>query len=104
MMAPMEKKTATLIFESLASGVRLDVFKCLLRKGPDGMVAGEIASTLDIPSSNLSFHLKDLVQKNLITVEQEGRFLRYKANVNVMNDLISFLMSECCIDSPRKFC
>lgn len=103
-MAPMEKKTATLIFESLASGVRLDVFKCLLRKGPDGMVAGEIASTLDIPSSNLSFHLKDLVQKNLITVEQEGRFLRYKANVNVMNDLISFLMSECCIDSPRKFC
>ncbi|MBP6860764.1 MAG: helix-turn-helix transcriptional regulator [Neisseriaceae bacterium] len=100
----MEKKTATLIFESLASGVRLDVFKCLLRKGPDGMVAGEIALALDIPASNLSFHLKDLLQKNLITVEQEGRFLRYRANITVMNDLIGFLKAECCIDSPRKFC
>ena len=42
----MDKNTATTIFESLSSGVRLDVFRLLVKKGFDGMVAGEIAATL----------------------------------------------------------
>ncbi len=100
----MDKQNAAFIFESLASGVRLDVFKCLIRKGPDGMVAGEIATALGLSASNLSFHLKDLRQKNLISVEQEGRFLRYRANIALMNELIGFLMAECCVDSSQKHC
>lgn len=45
----MNKQTATTIFESLSSGVRLDVYRLLIKMGTEGMVAGEIASTLDIP-------------------------------------------------------
>jgi DNA-binding transcriptional ArsR family regulator len=98
----VDKFIATSIFESLASGVRLDVFRLLVKKGLDGMVAGEIASTLEIPSTNLSFHLKALAQARLVTVEQEGRYQRYRANIPLMLDLIAYLTDECCSGNPQQ--
>lgn len=95
----MEGDTATTIFESLSSGVRLDVFRLLVRKGAEGMVAGDLATALDVPPSNLSFHLKALTYAHLLTVEQEGRFQRYRANTALMMDLVAYLMAECCVDS-----
>jgi len=98
----MEKANATAVFESLASGIRLDVYRLLVRKGPAGLVAGEIAGALDIPSTNLSFHLKALTQARLATVAQEGRFQRYRANMPLMLDLIAYLTAECCAGDPEK--
>jgi len=98
----MEKTSATAVFESLASGIRLDVYRLLVRKGPEGLVAGEIASALDLPSTNLSFHLKALTQARLVTVEQEGRFQRYRANMPLMLDLIGYLTAECCAGDPGQ--
>jgi len=98
----MEKASATAVFESLASGIRLDVYRLLVREGAQGMVAGEIASVLDLPSTNLSFHLKALTQARLVTVEQEGRFQRYRANMPLMMDLIAYLTAECCAGHPEQ--
>lgn len=98
----MEKAIATTVFESLASGIRLDVYRLLVREGTEGLVAGEIASALDIPSTNLSFHLKALTQARLVTVEQEGRFQRYRANMPLMLDLIGYLTAECCAGHPEQ--
>jgi ArsR family transcriptional regulator len=98
----MEKSSATAVFESLASGIRLDVYRLLMRTGTQGMVAGEIAGALDIPSTNLSFHLKALTQSRLVTVEQEGRFQRYRANMPLMQDLIGYLTAECCAGHPEQ--
>ncbi len=93
---------AITVFESLSSGVRLDVFRLLVKTGPEGMVAGEIATTLEIPPTNLSFHLKALTQAKLVTVEQEGRFQRYRANLLLMLDLIAYLTEECCGGNPQQ--
>lgn len=98
----MEKQTATTIFESLSSGVRLDVYRLLIKMGTEGLVAGEIASTLDIPPTNLSFHLKALTQAGMLTVEQEGRYQRYRANIPLMLDLIAWLTKECCAGHPEQ--
>ena len=98
----MEKTTATRIFESLASGLRLDVYRLLVRQGLQGMVAGEIASTLAVPPANLSFHLKALTQAGMLSVEQEGRFQRYRANIPLMLDLIAYLTEECCSGHPEQ--
>ncbi|MCX7085107.1 MAG: helix-turn-helix transcriptional regulator [Methylococcales bacterium] len=92
----MDKQLATILFESLASGVRLDVFRLLVKHAPDGLVAGEIALALELPATNLSFHLKALTQASLITVTQEGRYQRYRANLVIMQDLINYLTAECC--------
>lgn len=98
----MDKPTATSVFESLSSGVRLDIFRLLVKQGLDGMVAGEIAATLNVPPTNLSFHLKALTQARLATVEQEGRYQRYRANIPLMLDLIAYLTDECCSGNPQQ--
>ena len=98
----MDKSSATAIFESLASGVRLDAFRLLVKKGTEGMVAGEISTTLELPPTNLSFHLKAMVHADLVNVTQEGRFQRYRANTPLMLDLIGYLTEECCAGQPEQ--
>jgi DNA-binding transcriptional ArsR family regulator len=92
----MDKNTAVTVFESLASGVRLDIFRLLVRAAPAGCVAGQIAAELQLPPTNLSFHLKALTQAGLLTVEQEGRYMRYRANTDLMFGLVEYLTAECC--------
>ncbi|GAB3233461.1 ArsR/SmtB family transcription factor [Pseudaeromonas pectinilytica] len=98
----MNKEIATQVFESLASGVRLDVYRLLVKAGLEGMVAGQIASTLAIAPNNLSFHLKAMTHAGLLSVAQEGRFQRYRANIPLMLDLIAFLTEECCAGHPEQ--
>ena len=97
----MDKKLATTLFESLASGIRLDVFRLLVKQAPAGLVAGEIATILALPPTNLSFHLKAMTHASLINVTQEGRYQRYRANLTVMQALIDYLTAECCTGHPE---
>ncbi len=92
----MEKNTACRVFDCLSSPVRLDAFRLLVKHGPKGLVAGEIATELDVPPSSMSFHFKEMTYAGLITVEAEGRFLRYRANLELVHDLIAYLTDECC--------
>ena len=98
----MNKEIATQVFESLASGVRLDVYRLLVKAGLEGMVAGQIASELAIAPNNLSFHLKAMTHAGLLSVEQEGRFQRYRANIPLMLELIAYLTEECCAGHPEQ--
>ena len=97
----MNKDTATKVFESLASGIRLDVWRLLVKAGLEGRVAGQLASELDIAPNTLSFHLKAMLHADLLSVEQEGRFLRYRANIPLMLDLIGYLTEEWCAGHPE---
>jgi DNA-binding transcriptional ArsR family regulator len=98
----MEKALATTVFESLASGVRLDIYRLLVKAVPDGMVAGEIGAALALPPTNLSFHLKAMTHAQLVTVVQEGRYQRYRANLGLVQDLIAYLTAECCAGHPEQ--
>ena len=102
----METKTATTIFEVLTSEARLSIFRLLVKYAPDGLVAGEISRMLEIPKTNLSFHLKTIVYSGLASVEREGRNTRYKANIPLMLETIDFLTAECCSGNPehRRTC
>ncbi len=97
----METKQASKIFEALSSDVRLDLFRLLVKNAPDGLVQGDIAKQLDVPSTNLSFHLKTIVQSGLVDVEREGRFMRYKANIPLMLNIVGYLTEECCAGNPE---
>ena len=98
----MEQDQAIKVLESLASGMRLDVYRLLMRAGPDGLVAGEIAAALAVPPTNLSFHLKALTQAGLLGVTPEGRFQRYRANLALMTALVDYLTAECCAGHPEQ--
>ena len=98
----METQNATSIFEALSAGARLDVFRLLVKYAPDGLVAGEIAKMLGVPSTNLSFHLKALLHSGLVSMEKEGRFWRYRANIPLMLETIAYLTAECCSGKPEQ--
>ena len=97
----METKTAIGIFEVLTSELRLLAFKLLVKHAPEGLIAGDIARLLEIPKTNLSFHLKNLVQSGLASMEREGRNIRYRANIPLMLETIAFLTDECCSANPQ---
>ena len=97
----MDTGSAVKIFESLSSGIRLDIYRLLVKVGPQGAVAGEIGAELGVPPTNLSFHLKALTQSQLLSVVQEGRFLRYCAQLALMHDLVAYLTQECCSGHPE---
>ena len=98
----MNNQQAVYMFESLASGTRLEIYRLLVRAGLKGMVAGDIASTLGVAPNNLSFHLKNLAQSSMVSVEQEGRFQRYRANFPQMLEMIAYLTAECCSGHPEE--
>lgn len=84
------------LFEALASETRLEIFRLLVKRAPEGMVAGELAQALELPPNNLSFHLRALARRGLIRVERKGRFMRYRANIPLMLGMIAYLTEECC--------
>lgn len=98
----MDITQATPLFEALASPVRLSIFRLLVRHGETGIVAGDIAVAVNVSTTNLSFHLKNLLHAGLVSVEQEGRFSRYRANIPLMLDVVAFLTEECCAGDPGK--
>lgn len=98
----MDTKTAAEIFDALASEARLAVFRLLVKYAPDGLVAGDISRLLEIPKTNLSFHLKAIVHSGLASMEREGRNTRYRANVPLMLEIIAYLTSECCSGHPEQ--
>ena len=75
---------------------RLRITRLLLSAHPDGMVAGEIQTELGVSASNLSHHLEKLKHEGVIDVKREGSFLRYTANTDAIQDLLTFLFAECC--------
>ena len=92
----MDNKTAVRSLAALAQESRLEVYRHLVQAGPGAVPAGELAETLEIPATTLSFHLKTLSQAGLIEARQDGRFIYYSANYAAMNALLSFLSDNCC--------
>jgi len=84
------------MFSAMGTKPRLRIMQLLLSAHPEGLVVGEIQGELDIPNSTLSHHLDKLKNEGLVNVQRESTFLRYTANTDALQDLLSFLYSECC--------
>ena len=84
------------MLSAMGTEPRLRIMQLLLSAHPDGLVVGEIGHELAIPSSTLSHHLEKLKNEDLVNVQREGTFLRYMASTEALQELLSFLYSECC--------
>ncbi|HST45300.1 MAG TPA: metalloregulator ArsR/SmtB family transcription factor [Luteimonas sp.] len=94
----MEHQTATVALSALGHATRLSVFRLLVQAGRGGRLAGDIATALALPGATLSFHLKELATAGLITGEQRGRTICYRADFDAMNGLVGYLTENCCAD------
>ena len=94
------------MFAAMGTEWRLRIMQLLLASHPQGLVVGEIQAELGLSGSNLSHHLDKLKNEDLVQVEREGTFLRYRANVDALQQLLGFLYAECCTRSkavnPKK--
>src|ERR1019366_5891667 len=92
----MKKSTVIGALGALAQETRLDIFRLLVQKGPEGLPAGEIGDRLGQPSPTLSFHLNQLRFAGLVTSRRESGSIIYSANFKAMNDLLAYLTENCC--------
>ncbi len=97
----MHLPTAVEALSALAHGSRLAVFRLLVRAGPAGMAAGDIAREVGVLSNTLSTHLTILTHADLIHSRREGRSIIYSADYDRMRDLLGFLVADCCDGRPE---
>jgi DNA-binding transcriptional ArsR family regulator len=97
----MDKKAALDALAALGQDTRLEVFRLLVKAGPEGLPAGEIGERLRTVQNTTSAHLKVLAHAGLIRAEREGRTIRYAADMTGFRDLLAFLMEDCCEGSPE---
>src|SRR5512146_1609518 len=96
----MKKSNVIGALGALAQETRLDIFRLLVQKGPEGLPAGEIGDRLGQPSPTLSFHLNQLRFAGLVTSRRKSRLIIYSANYKAMNDLLTYLTENCCTGRP----
>ncbi len=92
----MDRDTAIEAFGALAQTSRMAIFRLLVRTGPDGLQVGEIGRKLNIVPSTLSGHLAVLKRAGLLRATRHQREIHYAANLAIVNDLVGFLLADCC--------
>ena len=60
------------------------------------MTPALISESLGLAANTLSFHLKELMNADLISQERIGRNLIYRAQYDRMAAVLSFLTQNCC--------
>jgi|SRR5579859_1054384 len=97
----MELTFAVRRLAALAQSSRLAVFRLLVKAGPDGLAAGEIARLLGVTPNTLSAQLNVLANAELISSRRDGRSIIYAANYDGMSELLVYLMEDCCQGRPE---
>ncbi len=97
----MEQDEAVTALGALAHDSRLSIYRTLVKCGPSGLPAGDLAKVVRIGATALSFHLKEMVRAGLIRSWREGRFVRYSVEIEGMRQLLSFLTEDCCDGRPE---
>src|ERR1700687_724683 len=98
----MKMSDAVSVLSALAQESRLEIFRYLIRMGPEGVPAGRIGDHLEFHSATLSFHLSALKHAGLVESRRESRLIIYSANFARMSDLIGYLTENCCSGEPTK--
>jgi len=97
----MDNKSTILALAALAQSTRLDVFRLLVKREPDGLAAGEIARALAVPQNTMSAHLAVLSRAGLVRPRRISRSIVYRADLSRLQSVMSFLVNDCCEGRPE---
>jgi DNA-binding transcriptional ArsR family regulator len=92
----MDTMDAVKRLSALAQDARLDLFRLLVKAGPEGMAAGDVARALGNPANTTSAQLLVLSNAGLVKARREGRSIIYSIAYEAMRDLLVFLTEDCC--------
>lgn len=97
----MDEKIAIEVLAGLAQEHRLRVFRLLVREGPGGLPAGQIAERLGLAPSTLSAHLAQLERAGLLRSRRDQRRIIYAVDHDGIRRLLAFLIEDCCQGRPE---
>jgi ArsR family transcriptional regulator, arsenate/arsenite/antimonite-responsive transcriptional repressor len=97
----METESAILALAALAQSTRLDVFRLLIKREPEGLAAGEIAKALAVPQNTMSAHLAVLSRAGLVTARRISRSIVYRADLARFQAVMLFMLNDCCDGRPE---
>ncbi|KQL55142.1 ArsR family transcriptional regulator [Heyndrickxia shackletonii] len=83
-------------FKALADKKRLQIMNILTQKGT--MCVCDLAPMMEMTQSKLSYHLKILLDANIILKETKGTWSYYTLNQEEVNHLLSHEL--CCLFKP----
>jgi ArsR family transcriptional regulator, arsenate/arsenite/antimonite-responsive transcriptional repressor len=81
---------------ALAQPTRLDTFRLLVSREPQGVSAGELARVIEVPQNTMSAHLGILARAGLIGGERHSRSIIYRADLIRFREVVLFLLKDCC--------
>ena len=77
---------------------RITVFRMLMRRFPDTVPAGELATELGIKPSTMSNYLNALQRSGLVSQTRSGTSLLYSVEMTNVQRMLDFLIVDCCRD------
>ena len=80
----MDNIEAIAALAALAQETRLDVFRLLVAREPEGVPAGELARLVEAPQNTVSTHLAILSRAGLIVGERQSRSIIYRADLDAL--------------------
>ena len=92
----MEEDQVLTAFSALSNRTRLQVLRHLVEAGPEGRMAGDVATALGASPSRMSFHLSALQEAGIVTSERQSRQVVYRVNFDTIGGLMRFLLEDCC--------
>lgn len=92
----MTESQAVAVFGALAQETRLQIVRTLVKAGPAGLTAGKLAQTVGVSPSNLSFHLRELLQAGLVSSRRQQRSVIYVCVYETIHLLQAYLLERCC--------
>lgn len=98
----MDTQDALIAFDALSQETRLKTFRLLVEHGMDGAAAGVLSERLGIPHNTLSFHLSHMSNAGLVLSRREGRSIIYTVDFALFQDLIRFMVDDCCSKEIAK--
>ena len=96
----MDETQAISMFGALSQETRLQIVRFLIARGETGASAGEVGTEVNASSSRASFHLSALERAGVISSERQSRSIIYRASLEGLGGLVSYLLNDCCRGHP----
>lgn len=81
---------------ALAQPTRLQTFRLLVAREPDGVPAGELARLIGVPQNTMSAHLSILANAGLVRGDRQSRSIIYRSDLERFREVTLYLIRDCC--------
>lgn len=97
----MDENRTIAALAALAQPTRLQTFRLLVEREPEGVAAGELARIIGVPQNTMSAHLTILANAGMIRGERQSRSIIYRADLESFRSVMLYLLQDCCGGNVR---